>query len=71
MTIRASATIAPPVAPYDIVARCGVDLVLGPLLAAQARRRIPPALRVGTSPVDLHLRALEALGAEIEIAPAM
>ncbi len=57
-------------APYDLVRRmrAGV-LVLGPLLAraGQAEVSLPGGCAIGTRPVDLHLKALELLGAEIEL----
>ena len=70
MTLRAS-SIASTVAPYDIVRKMRASiLVLGPLLArtGEATVSLPGGCAIGTRPVDLHLRALEALGAEIEIA---
>jgi UDP-N-acetylglucosamine 1-carboxyvinyltransferase len=44
-------------------------LVLGPLLArcGIARVSLPGGCAIGTRPVDLHLKALEAMGAEIEL----
>jgi UDP-N-acetylglucosamine 1-carboxyvinyltransferase len=57
-------------APYDLVRRmrAGV-LVLGPLLAraGHAEVSLPGGCAIGTRPVDLHLKGLEALGAEIEL----
>lgn len=57
-------------APYELVRtmRAGV-LVLGPLLAkrGQARVSMPGGCVIGERPIDLHLRGLEALGAEIAI----
>ena len=43
--------------------------VIGPLLArmGEAKVSLPGGCAIGTRPVDLHLMALEALGAEIEI----
>jgi UDP-N-acetylglucosamine 1-carboxyvinyltransferase len=43
--------------------------VLGPLLAraGQAEVSLPGGCAIGTRPVDLHLKALELLGAEIEL----
>jgi UDP-N-acetylglucosamine 1-carboxyvinyltransferase len=70
MTLRAS-NIASTVAPYDIVRKMRASiLVLGPLLAraGEATVSLPGGCAIGTRPVDLHLRAIEALGAEIEIA---
>jgi UDP-N-acetylglucosamine 1-carboxyvinyltransferase len=57
-------------APYDLVRRMRASiLVLGPLLAREreATVSLPGGCAIGTRPVDLHLRALEALGAEIDI----
>jgi UDP-N-acetylglucosamine 1-carboxyvinyltransferase len=44
-------------------------LVLGPLLARHGRARVslPGGCAIGTRPVDLHLKAFEQMGAEIEI----
>jgi UDP-N-acetylglucosamine 1-carboxyvinyltransferase len=70
MTLRAS-NIASTTAPYDIVRKMRASiLVLGPLVArtGEATVSLPGGCAIGTRPVDLHLRALEALGAEIEIA---
>jgi UDP-N-acetylglucosamine 1-carboxyvinyltransferase len=70
MTLRAS-NIASTIAPYDIVRKMRASiLVLGPLLArtGEATVSLPGGCAIGTRPVDLHLKALEALGAEIEIA---
>ena len=57
-------------APYDLVRRMRASvLVLGPLVAkhGHARVSLPGGCAIGTRPVDLHLKALEALGAEIEL----
>ena len=45
-------------------------LVLGPLLArcGQAKVSLPGGCAIGNRPVDLHLSAMEALGAEIDLA---
>jgi UDP-N-acetylglucosamine 1-carboxyvinyltransferase len=70
MTLRAS-TIAATVAPYDIVRKMRASiLVLGPLLAraGEATVSLPGGCAIGNRPIDLHLRALQALGAEIELA---
>ena len=59
------------VAPYDIVRKMRASvLVLGPLLArfGEAQVSLPGGCAIGTRPVDLHIRALERLGAEIELA---
>jgi UDP-N-acetylglucosamine 1-carboxyvinyltransferase len=70
MTLRA-ANLTSTVAPYDIVRKMRASiLVLGPLLAraGEATVSLPGGCAIGTRPVDLHLKAMEALGAEIEIA---
>ncbi len=70
MTLRAS-TISSAIAPYDIVRKMRASiLVLGPLLArtGEATVSLPGGCAIGTRPIDLHLRALQALGAEIELA---
>ncbi len=57
-------------APYDMVRkmRAGI-LVLGPLLArfGVARVSLPGGCAIGARPIDLHLKALQALGADVEI----
>jgi len=58
-------------APYEMVSRMRASFwVLGPLLArcGNARVSMPGGCAIGTRPVDLHLMALKALGAEIDIA---
>ncbi len=44
-------------------------LVLGPLVArhGQARVSLPGGCAIGTRPVDLHLKGLQQLGAEIDL----
>jgi UDP-N-acetylglucosamine 1-carboxyvinyltransferase len=57
-------------APYDLVRRMRASvLVLGPLLARAGRARVslPGGCAIGTRPVDLHLKALAQLGADIEL----
>ena len=57
-------------APYDLVRKMRASvLVLGPLLArfGQAEVSLPGGCAIGTRPVDLHLKALEAMGARITI----
>ncbi len=57
-------------APYDIVRKMRASiLVLGPVLAraGEARVSLPGGCAIGTRPVDLHLKGLEALGAEIRL----
>jgi UDP-N-acetylglucosamine 1-carboxyvinyltransferase len=58
-------------APYDIVRKMRASfLVLGPLLARvrEATVSLPGGCAIGARPVDLHLKALSEMGAEIEIA---
>jgi UDP-N-acetylglucosamine 1-carboxyvinyltransferase len=57
-------------APYDIVRKMRASiLVLGPLLARcrEARVSLPGGCAIGTRPVDLHLKGLEAMGAIIKL----
>lgn len=57
-------------APYDIVRKMrGSILVLGPLLArfGQAKVSLPGGCAIGTRPVDLHIKALEEMGATITL----
>src|SRR6056300_1615847 len=58
-------------APYDLVRKMRASiLVLGPLLAryGQARVSLPGGCAIGTRPVDLHVRAMQGLGAVVELA---
>jgi UDP-N-acetylglucosamine 1-carboxyvinyltransferase len=55
-------------APYDLVKTMRASsLVLGPLLARTGRARVsmPGGCAIGTRPINLHVSALEQLGAEI------
>lgn len=57
-------------APYELVSNMRASiLVLGPLLARMhsARVSLPGGCAIGARPVDLHLKGLEALGAQIEL----
>ena len=57
-------------APYDLVRKMRASvLVLGPLLARYGRARVslPGGCAIGARPVDLHLKALAALGADIRV----
>lgn len=57
-------------APYDLVRKMRATFnVLGPLLAREGKARVslPGGCAIGARPVDLHLKALEKLGAEIEL----
>lgn len=58
------------VAPYELVKTMRASiLVLGPLLArfGQADVSLPGGCAIGTRPVDLHLKALKAMGADISV----
>ena len=69
MTLHAE-RIASTTAPYDIVRKMRASiLVLGPLVAraGEATVSLPGGCAIGNRPIDLHLKALEALGAAIEI----
>lgn len=57
-------------APYELVRRMRASfLVMGPLLARrrEARISLPGGCAIGSRPIDLHLKAFEALGATIEM----
>jgi len=57
-------------APYDLVRKMRATFnVLGPLLAREhvARVSLPGGCAIGARPVDLHLNALKAMGAQIEL----
>ncbi|MEI4262070.1 UDP-N-acetylglucosamine 1-carboxyvinyltransferase [Roseovarius sp. D0-M9] len=57
-------------AEYDIVRKMRASiLVLGPLLArfGHAEVSLPGGCAIGARPVDLHLRALEAMGAQLDL----
>lgn len=57
-------------ADYDIVRRMRASiLVLGPMLARDGHAvvSLPGGCAIGARPVDLHLRALEAMGAELDL----
>jgi UDP-N-acetylglucosamine 1-carboxyvinyltransferase len=57
-------------APYDLVKTMRASiLVLGPLLArfGQADVSMPGGCAIGARPVDLHVKGLRALGADVEI----
>src|SRR5689334_18901555 len=65
-----SETIVDTEAPYELVSRMRASFwVLGPLVArcGHARVSLPGGCAIGTRPVDLHLYALEKLGAAIEL----
>ncbi|MDW8479114.1 MAG: UDP-N-acetylglucosamine 1-carboxyvinyltransferase [Xanthomonadales bacterium] len=58
------------VAPYELVRTMRASiLVLGPLLARHGRAvvSLPGGCAIGERPVDLHIKGLRALGAEVEL----
>jgi len=60
----------PVIADYDLVRRMRASVcVLGPLLARRGRAcvSLPGGCNIGTRPIDLHLKGLAALGAEIQV----
>jgi UDP-N-acetylglucosamine 1-carboxyvinyltransferase len=63
-------TITSTIAPYDLVRKMRATFnVLGPLLArvGHATVSLPGGCAIGARPVDLHLKAFEAMGADIVI----
>jgi UDP-N-acetylglucosamine 1-carboxyvinyltransferase len=69
VTLQAE-SLSNPLAPYDLVKTMRASiLVLGPLVArcGQARVSLPGGCAIGPRPVDLHVKGLEALGAEIDV----
>jgi UDP-N-acetylglucosamine 1-carboxyvinyltransferase len=60
----------PTEAPYAVVRRMRASVcVLGPLLARRGRARValPGGCVLGVRPIDLHLKGMEALGAEVRV----
>ncbi|MBX2809267.1 MAG: UDP-N-acetylglucosamine 1-carboxyvinyltransferase [Cellvibrionaceae bacterium] len=63
-------TIREYTAPYELVKTMRASiLVLGPMLSrfGEANVSFPGGCAIGSRPVDIHLRGLEAMGAEIEV----
>jgi UDP-N-acetylglucosamine 1-carboxyvinyltransferase len=59
-----------PEAPYDMVKTMrAAILTLGPLLARTGRARVslPGGCAIGARPVDIHIRGLQAMGADIRV----
>ena len=59
------------VAPYDLVSQMRASiLVMGPLLTryGEAKVSLPGGCAIGTRPVDLHIRAMQKMGAIVELA---
>jgi len=68
--VAATSTLDNQFAPYELVKTMRASiLVLGPLLAryGSAQVSLPGGCAIGSRPVDQHLKALEALGAEIQV----
>jgi UDP-N-acetylglucosamine 1-carboxyvinyltransferase len=68
--IDASAELVPE-APYELVSRMRASFnVLGPMLArcGQARIALPGGDNIGSRKVDMHLRGLTAMGADVDVA---
>lgn len=69
LTLKAS-TIKSTEAPYDLVRKMRASFnVLGPLLTREGKARVslPGGCAIGARPVDLHLKALAAMGAKIDL----
>ena len=63
-------TVNQTVAPYELVKTMRASiLVLGPLLAkfGHAEVSLPGGCAIGSRPVDLHIRGMQALGAEVTV----
>lgn len=63
-------TVKQTVAPYELVKTMRASiLVLGPLLAkfGHAEVSLPGGCAIGSRPVDLHIRGMQALGAEVTV----
>jgi UDP-N-acetylglucosamine 1-carboxyvinyltransferase len=69
-TVLHAPEIVSAIAPYDLVRQMRASFnVLGPLVAraGHAKVSLPGGCTIGARPVDLHLKALEALGASIDL----
>jgi UDP-N-acetylglucosamine 1-carboxyvinyltransferase len=69
-TIARTPTVRSVEAPYELVSTMRASvLVLGPLLARAGRARVsmPGGCAIGSRPIDLHLKGLERLGAEVTL----
>ncbi len=69
-TVRVEPADISPEAPYDLVRKMRASIcVMGPLLARVGRAKIslPGGCVIGDRPVDLHLKAMQGLGARIEM----
>ncbi len=70
-TLKLSAkTIVDTTAPYELVSRMRASFwVLGPLIArmGEAKVSLPGGCAIGTRPVDMHIQAMEKLGAHCDV----
>jgi UDP-N-acetylglucosamine 1-carboxyvinyltransferase len=69
-TVLHTPEIVSALAPYDLVRQMRASFnVLGPLIArtGHAKVSLPGGCTIGARPVDMHLKALEALGAVIDL----
>jgi UDP-N-acetylglucosamine 1-carboxyvinyltransferase len=69
-TVLHAPEVTSALAPYDLVRQMRASFnVLGPLLArtGHAKVSLPGGCSIGARPVDLHLKAMEALGAHIDL----
>ncbi len=58
------------IAPYELVSKMRASiLVLGPLLArfGEAKVSLPGGCAIGTRPIDMHIKAIREMGAEVEL----
>jgi UDP-N-acetylglucosamine 1-carboxyvinyltransferase len=66
-----ASTIHDSIAPYELVRKMRASvLVLGPLVARTgfAQVSLPGGCAIGTRPIDLHIKGLQQMGADIELA---
>src|SRR3954451_16304119 len=69
LRVDASGTLVPE-APYELVSRMRASVnVLGPLVARHGRARVamPGGDNIGSRKLDLHMRGLQAMGAELHV----
>lgn len=69
-TVRVEPANISPEAPYDLVRKMRASIcVMGPLLARVGRAKIslPGGCVIGDRPVDLHIKAMQGLGARVEM----
>ena len=69
-----ASTLTATEAPYELVRKMRASfLVMGPLLARKGEAKIsmPGGCAIGARPIDLHLKAFEALGAKLKLLKIM